>query len=170
MQKNVLNTDLTGKVAVVTGAASGIGAQAAVRLAGEGARVFLVDVNREGLEETKARIEAAGGEAEGCVCDVADENAVDAAVGQALARFGRIDVLVNVAGVQVTKLLVDTTKAEYDRMMDINSYSRPQFQNKSAYDMFVFFYGEDAARALGISRIPVKDINLTPSCLKPTES
>ena len=57
-----------------------------------------------------------------------------------------------------------------DRMMDINSYSRPQFQNKSAYDMFLFFYGEDAARALGISRIPVKDINLTPSCLKPTES
>lgn len=111
---------LENRVAVVTGAASGIGAQAAVRLAGEGARVFLVDVNREGLEETKARIEAAGGEAEGCVCDVADENAVDAAVGQALARFGRIDVLVNVAGVQVTKLLVDTTKAEYDRMMDIN--------------------------------------------------
>ena len=111
---------LANRVAVVTGAASGIGAQAAVRLADEGARVFLVDVNREGLEETKARIEAAGGEAEGCVCDVADENAVDAAVGQALARFGRIDVLVNVAGVQVTKLLVDTTKAEYDRMMDIN--------------------------------------------------
>ena len=72
------------------------------------------------MEETKARIEAADGEAESCVCDVADENAVDAAVGQALARFGRIDVLVNVAGVQVTKLLVDTTKAEYDRMMDIN--------------------------------------------------
>lgn len=111
---------LANRVAVVTGAASGIGAQAAVRLADEGARVFLVDVNREGLEETKARIEAAGGEAESCVCDVADENAVDAAVGQALARFGRIDVLVNVAGVQVTKLLVDTTKAEYDRMMDIN--------------------------------------------------
>ena len=111
---------LANRVAVVTGAASGIGAQAAVRLADEGARVFLVDVNREGLEETKARIEAAGGEAEGCVCDVADENAVDAAVGQALARFGRIDVLVNVAGVQVTKLLVDTTKAEYDRLMDIN--------------------------------------------------
>lgn len=111
---------LANRVAVVTGAASGIGAQAAVRLAGEGARLFLVDVNRERLEETKARIEAAGGEAESCVCDVADENAVDAAVGQALARFGRIDVLVNVAGVQVTKLLVDTTKAEYDRMMDIN--------------------------------------------------
>ena len=51
-----------------------------------------------------------------------------------------------------------------------NSYSRPQFQNKSAYDMFVFLYGEDAARALGLSKIPAKDINLTPSCLKPTES
>ena len=55
-------------------------------------------------------------------------------------------------------------------MNNINSYSRPQFQNKSAYDMFVFLYGEDAARALGLSKIPAKDINLTPSCLKPTES
>ena len=54
---------LKDRIAVVTGAASGIGAQAAVRLAGEGARVALVDVNRGGLEETRARIENAGGEA-----------------------------------------------------------------------------------------------------------
>ncbi len=111
---------LENRIAVVTGAASGIGAQAAVRLAGEGAKLFLMDVNRAGLEETRARIAAAGGEAESCACDVSDESAVDAAVQRALARFGRIDVLVNVAGVQVTKLLVDTTKAEYDKMMDIN--------------------------------------------------
>lgn len=111
---------LENRIAVVTGAASGIGAQAAVRLADEGAKLFLMDVNRAGLEETRARIAAAGGEAESCACDVSDESAVDAAVQRALARFGRIDVLVNVAGVQVTKLLVDTTKAEYDKMMDIN--------------------------------------------------
>ena len=55
-------------------------------------------------------------------------------------------------------------------MNNINSYSRPQFQNKSEHDMFVFLYGEDAARALGLSKIPAKDINLTPKCLKPTES
>ena len=111
---------LKDRIAVVTGAASGIGAQAAVRLAGEGAKVVLVDVNRGGLEETRARIENASGEALACVCDVSDEAAVDAVVGQALARFGRIDVLVNVAGSQVTRLLADTTKAEYDRMMDVN--------------------------------------------------
>ena len=58
-----------------------------------------------------------------------------------------------------------------DRMMDnINSYSRPQFNNKSAYDMFVFFYGADAAEALGLRKIAAKDINLTPSCLLTTES
>ncbi|MGN1249583.1 MAG: SDR family NAD(P)-dependent oxidoreductase [Candidatus Spyradocola sp.] len=111
---------LMDRIAVVTGAASGIGAQAAVRLAGEGAKVVLVDVNRGGLEETRARIESAGGEALVCVCDVSEEAAVDAAVGQALERFGRIDILVNVAGIQVTRLLADTTKAEYDRMMDVN--------------------------------------------------
>ena len=111
---------LKDRIAVVTGAASGIGAQAAVRLAGEGAKVVLVDVNRGGLEETRARIEGVGGEALVCVCDVSEEAAVDAAVGQALARFGHIDVLVNVAGIQVTRLLADTTKAEYDRMMDVN--------------------------------------------------
>ena len=58
-----------------------------------------------------------------------------------------------------------------DSMMDnINFYSRPQFNNKSAYDMFVFFYGADAAEALGLRKNAAKDINLTPSCLLTTES
>lgn len=111
---------LLNQNAMVTGAASGIGAQAAVRLAGEGARVFLMDVNEEGLAQTAARISAAGGQAVVWPCDVSDEQAVKSAVAGALEAFGRIDILVNVAGVQVTKLLVDTTKADYDKMVDIN--------------------------------------------------
>lgn len=64
---------------------------------------------------------------------------------------------------------IDFDQTACDGMMDnINSYSRPQYNNKSAYDMFVFFYGEKAAKALGINKIPPKDINLTPSCLTPT--
>ena len=107
-------------IAVVTGAASGIGGRAAVRLAGEGAKLFLMDVNPDGLETTRSEILASGGEAVACPCDVSDEAAVKAAVMQAMDAYGRIDILVNVAGVQITKLLADTTKADYDKMMDIN--------------------------------------------------
>ena len=96
---------LLNRIAVVTGAASGIGGRAAVRLAGEGAKLFLMDVNPDGLEATRSEILASGGEA---------------AVMQAMDAYGRIDILVNVAGVQITKLLADTTKADYDKMMDIN--------------------------------------------------
>ncbi len=111
---------MQNKCAVITGAASGIGARAAVRLAAEGAKCFLMDVNAEGLDATKKQIEQAGGSAVACACDVSDEEAVRAAIEQAAAVFSRIDILVNVAGVQVTKLLTDTTKGDYDRMMDIN--------------------------------------------------
>ena len=108
------------KVALVTGAASGIGGRAAVRLAMEGAKLFLMDVNEAGLEKTAEEIRLFGGQAIACPCDVSSEIAVKAAVAQAVEAFGRIDILVNVAGVQITKLLVDTTKADYDRMVDIN--------------------------------------------------
>ena len=108
------------RVALVTGAASGIGGRAAVRLAMEGAKLFLLDVNEAGLEQTAQQIRLFGGEAIVCPCDVSDEASVKAAVQQAVQAYGRIDILVNVAGVQITKLLVDTTKADYDRMMDIN--------------------------------------------------
>ena len=111
---------LLNRIAVVTGAASGIGGRAAVRLAGEGAKLFLMDVNPDGLEATRSEILASGGEAVACPCDVSDEAAVKAAVMQAMDAYGRIDILVNVAGVQITKLLADTTKADYDKMMDIN--------------------------------------------------
>ena len=108
------------KVALVTGAASGIGGRAAVRLAMEGAKLFLMDVNEAGLEKTAEEIRLFGGQAIACPCDVSSEIAVKAAVAQAVEAFGRIDILVNVAGVQITKLLVDTTKADYDRMVDVN--------------------------------------------------
>ena len=79
-----------------------------------------MDVNPDGLEATRSEILASGGEAVACPCDVSDESAVKAAVMQAMDAYGRIDILVNVAGVQITKLLADTTKADYDKMMDIN--------------------------------------------------
>ncbi len=89
----------TDRVAVVTGAASGIGRATALLLAREGARVAAVDRNAEGAEETAAAIRSAGGDALACACNVADSGEVRDAAGRIEQHFGRVDVLANVAGV-----------------------------------------------------------------------
>ena len=87
-----------GKVALVTGAASGIGRATALCLAAEGARVFGADVNEKGLAETAERVADGGGAREGGVFDLTRRANCDAAVAAALERFGRLDHLSNVAG------------------------------------------------------------------------
>ncbi|HEY8339551.1 MAG TPA: SDR family NAD(P)-dependent oxidoreductase [Egibacteraceae bacterium] len=88
-----------GKVAIITGAGSGIGAATAVRMAAEGATVVGVDVNAEGLEKVRAQIEEAGGEVTIVTADITDQEAVDRVVQTTLERYGRIDVLANIAGI-----------------------------------------------------------------------
>jgi len=88
-----------GKVALITGAASGIGRATAQRLASEGASVFCLDVQAEGLEETAKLASQAGGAAATVVCDVSQEAEVESAVAACIERFGRLDLLCNVAGV-----------------------------------------------------------------------
>lgn len=88
-----------GRVALVTGAASGIGRATAVRLASEGARVFCADVQAEALQETAKLAREAGSEAEVRVVDVADEAQVTGCVGACVERFGGLDTLANVAGI-----------------------------------------------------------------------
>jgi 3-oxoacyl-[acyl-carrier protein] reductase len=88
---------LENKVALITGAGSGIGRASAERFAAEGAQVVVVDL--KGAEETVAAIEAAGGEGLALGTDVADEDAVAAMADAALERFGRVDVLMNNAGI-----------------------------------------------------------------------
>ena len=88
-----------GKRAIITGAGSGIGRATAVRLAAEGARVAISDVNDAGLEETAGTIRAAGGTVETVRCDVSDFAQVEAFVEHAAKAFGGIDVIVNVAGI-----------------------------------------------------------------------
>lgn len=93
--------DLTGKVAVVTGASSGIGADAAVAYAEYGADVALLARRKEKLEETAKKIEAKGRKALAVTCDVTKEESIAAAIEQVVAEFGKIDILLNNAGVAV---------------------------------------------------------------------
>jgi NAD(P)-dependent dehydrogenase (short-subunit alcohol dehydrogenase family) len=111
---------LTGKVAIVTGAASGIGRASAMAFAAEGARVTAVDIDGKGGQETVARIRAQGGEAEFACVDLRSEAAIKDMVEETAARWGRIDILFNNAGVVLVRPLEETSEEEWDRLMDIN--------------------------------------------------
>lgn len=108
------------RVALVTGAASGIGRATAERLAAEGASVCCVDVQAEALAEVAAAIAAAGGTAEVRACDVADEAQVEATVAACVARFGRLDVLCNVAGILRFDHFHALRTADWNRVLAVN--------------------------------------------------
>jgi meso-butanediol dehydrogenase/(S,S)-butanediol dehydrogenase/diacetyl reductase len=107
-------------VALVTGAATGIGRATALRLAAEGARVFAADRDLPKLDETVAKIRSAGGEATEHTLDVSDPAACRRAVEAALARYARLDVLANVAGVMYWGHLTDVTEADWARTLGVN--------------------------------------------------
>jgi NAD(P)-dependent dehydrogenase (short-subunit alcohol dehydrogenase family) len=104
-----MTIDLSGRVAIVTGAGGGLGRTHAMALARYGARVVVNDMSADGVEVTVAEITAAGGEAVGCVCSVTDRQAVSDMVQGAVHRWGSIDILVNNAGI-----LRDRTFAKMD--------------------------------------------------------
>jgi NAD(P)-dependent dehydrogenase (short-subunit alcohol dehydrogenase family) len=110
---------LGGKRAIVTGAGSGIGRSIAIRLAAEGARVVVSDVDGEAAEAVAAEIGGAGGEALVRKTDVTDAADVEGLVGLALTRWGGLDVMVNNAGVGVAGTANTTTEEEYERVMDV---------------------------------------------------
>jgi NAD(P)-dependent dehydrogenase (short-subunit alcohol dehydrogenase family) len=110
---------LQGKVAIVTGASSGIGQASAIAFAREGAKVVVVDVNRRG-EKTVQAIVAAGHTAFFDHADVSKEDDVRRMVADTIARWHRIDILFNNAGVVLVKPLEETSEAEWDRVMGIN--------------------------------------------------
>jgi 3-oxoacyl-[acyl-carrier protein] reductase len=113
-------TDLTGKVAVVTGAARGIGSATAHRLAADGAIVAVVDLDENSIRETVGSITAAGGRALGVACDVADEASVSEAAQRVVAEAGSIDVLVNNAGVLRDNLLFKMSLSDWDTVMGVH--------------------------------------------------
>ena len=108
------------RVVFVTGAGSGVGRATAERFAVEGAQVFAVDVNRDGLSETVNAITRTGGTASGSHCDVASGDAVQRAVARAVETFGGIDVVVNAAGVGRALRFEDLDADEWERVLGIN--------------------------------------------------
>ncbi len=112
---------LEGKVAIVTGAALGLGRAAALRMAEQGATVAVLDVIDAPGAELVRDIRTRGGEAAYWHCDVSDEATVARVVGSVAARFGRVDILVNNAGVSgVNKPTHEITEAEWDWVQGIN--------------------------------------------------
>jgi meso-butanediol dehydrogenase/(S,S)-butanediol dehydrogenase/diacetyl reductase len=109
-----------GRTILITGAASGIGRATALRLAREGARVFACDVEASRLAETVAAIEAEGSAAAAHPLDVSDPAACREAVAAAVARFGKLDVLCNVAGVMSWGHATEIAAAEWDRVVAVN--------------------------------------------------
>jgi NAD(P)-dependent dehydrogenase (short-subunit alcohol dehydrogenase family) len=106
-----------GKVAVITGAASGIGQATALRIVAEGGQVLALDVNADGLDETAARAE---GKLATMVADLRDPDTCRAAIDNAIEQFGRLDVLGNVAGIARSEYVTDVSVDAYRQMMAIN--------------------------------------------------
>ncbi len=112
--------DLTGKVAVVTGASSGLGADAALAYANAGADVALLARRFEKLNEVKSAIEATGHKAIAVVCDVTKEDSVKAAMETVLTTFGHIDILLNNAGIALRGGVDSMSEEEWNKSFDTN--------------------------------------------------
>jgi NAD(P)-dependent dehydrogenase (short-subunit alcohol dehydrogenase family) len=111
---------LDGKVALVTGAGSGIGRETARRFAAEGAQVVAADLRPETAEETAEQIGAEGGQAIGGAIDVTKADAVDAAIARTLEEFGGLDVVVNNAGITIVGAAHTMEEDDWDRELAIN--------------------------------------------------
>lgn len=111
---------LTGKVAVVTGAASGIGAAIAKRFAEAGAFVYLTDINQEAGQQTASDIDATGSKATFVELDVTDAGACDTFAERVLSEHGHLDILVNNAGIGHVGTILQTTAKDLDRLYAVN--------------------------------------------------
>jgi NAD(P)-dependent dehydrogenase (short-subunit alcohol dehydrogenase family) len=112
--------DLSGRVALVTGASGGLGAEFAKALAGAGAAVVLAGRRTDRLKSLRADIEASGGDAHVVNLDVTDHDSIKSAVAHAETEVGTIDILINNSGVSTAQKIEDVSVEDFDYVMDIN--------------------------------------------------
>jgi NAD(P)-dependent dehydrogenase (short-subunit alcohol dehydrogenase family) len=110
---------MEGKVVLVTGGAGGIGAEVSARLASQGARICVVDLDQQKADDTAAAIRSSGGEAEAAICDITDPEGCQQAADRAVRRFGRLDGMVNCAGVSKPHDSLTLPPADWARMVDV---------------------------------------------------
>ena len=111
---------LEGKIAFITGAASGIGKEIALEFAHEGAKIIIADLNQQGADNTAAEIEKIGSSAISIAVDVTDESQVEAATQRAFKTFGNIDILISNAGIQIVHPIEDFSFSDWKKMLAIH--------------------------------------------------
>ncbi len=130
---------LADKVAIVTGAGRGLGAAIAKKLASHGAKVALIDVNEDDLAARSDEINSSAGTAEYYICDVSDWDTVKNTVNSIVEKHGRIDILINNAGITRDNLIMRLKPEDWDIVLDVNlkgaflftkAVSRPMMKNK----------------------------------------
>lgn len=111
---------LLDKVAIITGGARGIGEATAKKFVKEGAKVVIADINQEDIERTVDEIKAMGGEITGIIVDVTSRESVDKMIADTIKEYGRLDVLVNNAGITMDSTLIKMTEDQWDKVIDVN--------------------------------------------------
>ena len=109
-----------GKIAIITGAAKGMGQATSMQMSYEGATTVIIDVDANGLQQTMEKIQSAGGKAKPVICDIQDRTQVDALIDGTKKEFGRLDILVNNAGLSLPGTIEETTDEIIDRTLNIN--------------------------------------------------
>jgi len=113
-------SNFKGRIAIVTGAASGIGREVALRLAAEGGIPVIADLNLDAAEATAKEIKAKGADSFAVAMNVTDEAQVEKGIADTMAKYGKIDILVSNAGIQIVKPLVDFPFADWKKLLSIH--------------------------------------------------
>ncbi|WP_026692029.1 3-oxoacyl-[acyl-carrier-protein] reductase [Peribacillus kribbensis] len=111
---------LKDKVAIITGAANGIGKATALKFASEGAKLVVVDLNNEGIDQTVETIKTRGGEVTGLVVDVTKREEVEWLMSKTIDQYGRVDIVINNAGITQDAQLLKMTEEQWDSVIDVN--------------------------------------------------
>ncbi|MDR7857434.1 3-oxoacyl-ACP reductase FabG [Tissierella sp.] len=126
---------LLNKVAIITGGGRGIGEATAKKFVQEGAKVVVADINPNDIEETVNEILSSGGEATGIIVDVTNQESVNKMVEETVKKYGRLDIIVNNAGITMDSTLLKMTEDQWDKVIDVNLKG-------------VYFCGQAAAKVM----------------------